>query len=346
MILPHTDTSVFLIMVLSLVCLGSWASLYKLAGKWRYELFYFDFAVGVFLACMICAFTLGSLGFDGFTVFDDAMNSYKRAWMFGFVAACIFNLANMLLLGAMSMTGMTVAFPMAYGVAFVIGALRTDLSGTAIPVLVAGCVLIVASIVCNAMAYGRSNTVRHEAAARAGMASTRRPSPLKGIVLALVSGVLLGLFSPVLNRAQDPNTGLGPYAITMFFGLAVVVSTFVYNLFLINLPVEGEPLEILDYFHGSLKTHGTGFLAGIVFAAGLIAVLVCATPKGDIHPGSPAGGFLTFSVPLIAALWGLLAWKEFRGGGGRAQFLAVAALILFAGGISALSLAPLLSHKP
>jgi len=349
MILPHTNTSVLLIMLLSLVCLGSWANLYKLAGKWRYELFYFDFAIGMALASLICAFTIGSLGFDGFNFIDDMMNAGKRQWMFGFVAAIIFNFGNMLLLGAVSVTGMAMAFPMAYGVALIVGAARSSASGSgAAPALVVGgCGLILVSIVFNAMAYSRFNILRHEAAARAGKAaSTRRPSSLKGIALSLVSGLVLGLYSPLFNRAQDPDIGVGPYAAAVIFSLAVISSTFVFNLFLMNLPVEGDPLEIVEYFRGSLSRHALGLLGGILFAAGLITALVGGAPKGDTHLAPPAVGFLTLPVPLLAGVWGLLVWREFRGSSVPVKLFAVFALILLAGGIVALSVAPLLAHKP
>jgi glucose uptake protein len=341
MILPHTNTSVLLILLLSLVCLGSWANLYKLAGKWRYELFYFDFAIGLVIASMILAFTFGNLGFDGFNAVDDLMNAGKRQWMFGFLAAIIFNFGNMLLLAATSLGGMAVAFPMAYGVALIIGGLRTDTSGAGTLMLIGGCVLVAASIVFDAMAYSQLNILKHEAAARAGKAaSTRRPSSLKGIILALVGGLLLGLYSPLLNRAQDPDIGLGPYSLAMIFSLAVAFSAFVLNLFLMNLPVEGDPIEIVEYFRAAPRKHGFGLLAGAVFAIGLVCSFVGTAPKGDTHLGMPLAGFLTLSVPVVAGCWGLFVWKEFRSAETRVKLLALATLILLAAGIAALAVAP------
>src|ERR1700754_4691200 len=111
MILPQTSGSVLVLMVLSLLFLGSWASMFKAAGKWRFELFYFDFAAGLMLAALICSFTFGDLGFDGFNFLDDLQHAGKRQWLFAFMSGVIFNLGNMLLTGAISVTGMTVAFP-------------------------------------------------------------------------------------------------------------------------------------------------------------------------------------------------------------------------------------------
>src|SRR3982751_2589140 len=108
MILPQSYTGVLILMILSLLCLGSWASAFKFAGKWRFELFYFDFAVGLLIAAIIYAFTVGNLGYDGFSFLDDLQHAGKRQWMYGFMAGMIFNLGNMLLLAAVSVAGISV----------------------------------------------------------------------------------------------------------------------------------------------------------------------------------------------------------------------------------------------
>src|SRR3954453_22129268 len=95
MILPQSYNAVLLLMILSLLCLGSWASTYKFAGKWRFELFYFDFAIGLGIAALIYAFTVGNLGFDGFSLLDDLQKAGKRQWVYGVLAGLIFNLGNM-----------------------------------------------------------------------------------------------------------------------------------------------------------------------------------------------------------------------------------------------------------
>jgi len=120
MILPQSYPAVLFLMVLSLLCLGSWASFFKFAGRWRFELFYLDFAIGLLLASVIYAFTVGNLGYDGFNFIDDLQHAGKRQWMYVFIAGLIFNFGNMLLMGAVSVSGLAVAFPMGLGVALLL----------------------------------------------------------------------------------------------------------------------------------------------------------------------------------------------------------------------------------
>ena len=148
MILPQTYGAALFLMLLSMVCWGSWANTYKLAGRWRFELFYFDYAFGVLLAAVLFAFTAGSLGYDGFSFMDDLMHAGKRQWMFGFIGGVVFNLANMLLVAAISLAGLAVAFPVGIGTALVIGVVwnyAINPQGNAM-VLFAGCAVIVVAI--------------------------------------------------------------------------------------------------------------------------------------------------------------------------------------------------------
>src|SRR5271157_3356552 len=265
MILPQTQAAVLFLMALSLLCWGSWANCYKLAGKWRFELFYFDFAVGVALAAFLYAFTVGNLGYDGFSFMDDLMHAGKRQWLYGFMGGVIFNLGNMILMSAISVAGMAAAFPVGVGVAIIVGTtLGYAAKSTGNPALLAaGCALIAAAIVAAALAYRFYAILRHEALARSGKAaSTRRPSSMKGIVLALVSGLLMGLFLPLVYKAEESDIGLGPYAVTAVFSIGVFLSTFVFNVFLMNLPVEGEPLELLDILKSTRKQHLLGLAGG------------------------------------------------------------------------------------
>jgi glucose uptake protein len=344
MILPQTHAAVLFLMILSLLCWGSWANSYKLAGKWRYELFYFDFAAGVALFAFLYAFTVGNLGYDGFSFMDDLMHAGKRQWLYGFMGGVIFNLANMILMSAISVAGMAVAFPVGIGVATVVGTTLAFVARrTGNPALLfAGCVLIAAAIVAAALAYRFHAILRHEALARAGKAaSTRRPTSTKGTVLALVSGLLMGSFFPLVNRAREGALGLGPYAVAAVFAVGVLLSTFVFNVFLMNLPVEGEPLEVLDLVKSTPKQHLLGLAGGGLWCTGMVASLAAGSAAAETRVGTVVGYFLTQGYPLVAALWGILLWKEFKAADLRVKTLVVLMFILFAGGLLVISQASL-----
>src|SRR5215467_2229054 len=202
MILPQTYPLVLALLILSTLCLGSWPGMFKAAGKWRFELFYFDFAIGLIVAALIYAFTVGNLGYDGFNFLDDLQHAGKRQWMYAFLAGLLFNLANMLLMAAVSVMGMALAFPMVVGVAVLVTAgVGAILRTAGNPMLVTlGCVLLLTAVVVGSMAHRLIRVARHEELARAGQAkSTRRPGALKGTLLALVSGLLMGSFNPLVD---------------------------------------------------------------------------------------------------------------------------------------------------
>lgn len=342
MILPHTDSTVIVLLVLCMLCWGSWPIFHKMAKRYRFELFYFDFGIGLGLVALLCGFTFGSLGFDGFNFSDDMLNARKQEWLFAFLAAMIFNFGNMLTLAAASVAGMAVAFPLAFGVAMIVGAWmnflgQPELSGG---LLLGGTLMVILALIVGSSAYSHLKILQHEKLARAGKTkSTRRPNSLKGILLALVGGLVLGTFAPLLLRAQDPETGVGPYSLLFLFSIGVVVSTFIFNLFFMNLPVEGDPLEITDYLKAAIKNHLLGVLSGAVWGAGAIAIFVANTPKGDSHPSGPLGFMLQQAAPIITALWGLTIWKEFKGGDTRAKAFAGLMLVLFTVGLAFFSVA-------
>ncbi|HUB79783.1 MAG TPA: GRP family sugar transporter [Bryobacteraceae bacterium] len=342
MILPHSDPTLIVLLIICMFCWGTWPIFLKMAKRYRFELFYFDFAIGLGITALICAFTVGSLGFDGFTFTDDMLNARKQEWVFAVLAAMIFNFGNMLTLASASVAGIAVAFPLAFGVAMVVASWMYYLGHPGInnTLMIAGTALIVVSIILGSSAYSRLRVLLHEALARAGKAkSTRRPSALKGIILALIGGVLLGTFAPLLLRAQDPDDGVGPYSLLFLFAIGVFISTFVLNLFFMNVPVEGDPLEISDYIKTPVKNHFTGLIAGAIWGLGALASFVAYTPKGDIRASGPLAMVIGHAAPVVAGLWGLLVWKEFKPGDARANAFAGLMLVLFAGGVTMFSYA-------
>jgi glucose uptake protein len=306
-------------------------------------LYYFDFSLGLLITALIFAFTAGSMGFDGFTFMDDMIHAGKREWFYGFMGGVVFNLANMLLMGAIAVAGMAVAFPIGIGLALIIGVLFNYLIKPAgNPTMIfGGCVLIVAAILVCATAYRFISNIRHEEEAKAGRAkSTRRPAALKGVVIALLSGVLMGMFYPLVEKGKVGELGLGPYAIAVVFAAGVFFSTFVFNLFFMNLPIEGEPVDFMDYFKGKPRAHLMGLLGGALWMTGGVASFTAASADA-VHIGPAVSYAMGQGSTLISALWGILVWKEFRGADAKTKALLGLMLILFTLGLLLVSMAPL-----
>ncbi len=347
MILPGSYLFTIILLVLSMLCWGSWANTFKWTGKWRFELYYFDFAFGAFLAALLAAFTFGSMGWDGFSFLDDVRNAGKRQDMFAFLAGAIFNLANMLLVAAVALAGMSVAFPIGIGLALIIGVgWSYMLHPVGSPIFLGlGCVAIIAAVILNAIAY-RSYTARqnelHPPVPVKGK-KPAKPSVNKGLILAIVAGVLMGCFYPLVEMARDSDIGLGPYSVGVVFTAGIVFTTFVYNLFFMNLPVQGEPVEFTAYFAGNFRQHGLGLLGGALWTTGAVANFVAARAEGAAQAGPAVSYAMGQGATLITALWGLLVWKEFEGAEGNVRTLLFIMFVFFIAGLGAVSVAPLFS---
>ncbi len=344
MVLPDSYTSALLLTLLSMLCWGSWANTYKLAGKWRFELYYYDYALGVLAAAVAAAFTFGSLGFDGFLFLDDLMRAGLRNMAFGLAGGVVFNLANMLLVAAISVAGLAVAFPVGIGLALIIGVVwNYAINPQGNPTLLfAGVAIVVAAIVVDAAAYRTHALALAKQRIKAGLSRSTIPkASWKGILLSLAAGLLMGSFYPLVELGKRGESGMGPYAIAFIFALGVFFSTFVFNLFFMNLPVEGEPVEILDYFRGTRRQHLLGLAGGMIWATGTISNFVAASAPREVQVGPAISYALGQGATLVSALWGLLAWKEFRGASGLVKMLLAVMLALFAIGLGLVSVAPL-----
>jgi glucose uptake protein len=248
-----------------------------------------------------------------------------------------------------------VAFPVGIGLALIIGVIWNYMirpQGNAI-LLFVGCALVVGAIIVDAIAYKAMELFRAEMEAQAGKAkSTRKKVSLKGVFLSLASGVLMGSFYPLVVMAKSTEwggtageNGLGPYAIAVVFALGVFFSTFVFNLFFMNLPVEGEPLEFPDYFKGLPKQHLLGVVGGIVWCAGTIANFVASSAPDTVQVGPAISLALGQGAAMVSALWGLLLWKEFAGADSRVKALIFIMFVLFIAGLVMISVAPLFAPQ-
>ena len=356
MIIPTTYTAALILMILSMLCWGSWANTFKLAGKWRFELFYYDYALGVLIAAAVAAYTFGSMGND-LTFSDNLFVASKRNMAFALAGGAVFNLANMLLVAAISIAGLAVAFPVGIGLALVIGVIWNYIlnpQGNKL-LLASGVVLVAGAIVVDALAYAAHARARKPPVAPPEPASAQRgrqrAAPVasssggaKGIILSLVSGVLMGSFYPLVQIGMNGGVesgGLGPYAVALLFAGGVFLSTFVYNLYFTNLPVEGEPISMLAYFRGNLRQHALGVLGGLIWCTGAIANFVAASAPQSVQIGPAISYAIGQGATMVSALWGLLVWREFAGAAPKVKVLIAIMLVLFVAGLALVSLAPI-----
>lgn len=332
MILPTTYATAMLLTVLSMICWGSWANTFKLTKNWRFELFYFDFSFGVLIAALVAAFTLGSMG-DDLSFSDNLLIAGKRQMAYALAAGIIFNLANMLLVAAISLAGLAVAFPVGIGLALIIGVVwNYIINPQGNPFLIfSGVALVLAAIIVDAFAYRAYAEEDGE---------ITEDFNIKGIIIALVSGLLMGSFYPLVEMSRASEQGLGAYSVGFFFAIGVFFSTFIYNLYFMNLPVEGEPVGFGEYFSGgSFRTHFLGVFGGLLWCTGMLANVVAASGTAKVGPAvSYAMGQ---GATLISALWGLLVWREFAGAELRVKLLLAIMIVLFAAGLGLISIAPL-----
>jgi glucose uptake protein len=360
MIIPATYSAALLLMILSMLCWGSWANTFKLSGKWRFELFYFDYSLGVLLAALIAAFTFGTMG-DELSFRDNLSIASRTNMAYALAGGIIFNLANMLLVAAISVAGMAVAFPIGIGLALVIGVIwNYFLNPQGNPILLAlGVLLVMIAIIVDARAYRahakskpRAASVSSPPAGAAARSSrpprgqppppaSARPSVAKGILLSLLSGILMGSFYPLVEVSKRGDLGLGPYSVGVIFGIGVFLSTFIFNIYFMNLPVEGEPVALYQYFAGSGRQHLLGILGGIIWCTGAIANFVAASSPKSVQVGPAISYAIGQGATMISALWGLLVWHEFKGAVPRVRLLLALMLLFFIGGLALLSLAPL-----
>jgi glucose uptake protein len=349
MILPTSHIASLILLVLCLICWGSWANTFNATGKkWRFELYYFDFAIGVVIAALICALTLGTLGWDGFSFMDDVRLAGKKQDLFAFVGGLIFNLGNMLLVGAISLVGLSVAFPAGLGVAMVIGGIWSLVLGppASLAFRLIGMLALVISVVMSALAYQAYARARLLEMIQTGKTkSTKKQISMKGVVVACVGGLFLGSFYPLLQLSRDTEAGLGPYAGGFVFAMGILVSTFVFNLFFMNLPIAGKPVEMVEYFRAKAKLHGFGILGGIVWYLGALATFVVIRAEGAARVDPSMSYLLTDGGILLATVWGLILWKELSGTDTKINYQIVLMLVFMILGLGLLSAAPAFAPK-
>jgi glucose uptake protein len=337
MILPTTYWAALLLSIISMLCWGSWANTFKLThGKRRFELYYFDYSFGLLLTATVAAFTLGQFGTE-LSFVDNIAVTGKRQMGMALLAGGVFNLANMLLVAAISIAGMAVAFPIGIGLALVIGVLWSyslNPQGNAL-LLFSGVALVLLAIFLDAMAFrGHSRTL-------AQASGKKSKGSVKGIVVSLISGVLMGSFYPLVELSRQGDIGLGPYTIAFFFAIGVFSTTFIFNIYFMNLPIHGKPVEFGQYFKCTARERLLGLAGGMIWCVGAIANFAASSVPQTVQVGPAVSYALGQGATLISALWGLVVWKEFEGAVKSVRLLILLMIVFFVAGLALISLAPL-----
>ena len=313
---------------ITMLCWGSWGNTQKLAAKnWRYELFYWDYVIGIVLLALILGLTLGSIGSEGRPFIQDLLQA--SASSFGWVAlgGIIFNASNILLSASISLAGMAVAFPLGVGIALVMGVVINyfgEPSGNPVTLFI-GVALIVVAIICNGIASGK---IHHNEDAK----RTNR----KGVTVALIAGILMSFFYRFvvmgmdINNFAHPTAGMfTPYSAIFVFSISVFLSNFVFNTLLMKYPFVGSKIHPKEYFKGTFTTHLTGILGGVIWGLGSAFSYIASGKAG------PAVSYaLGQGAPMIAAIWGVFIWKEFKGSGKQVNWLLATMFIFFVLGLT------------
>jgi glucose uptake protein len=331
MILPETYQAALLLMIVSMLCWGSWANTLKMCPKYRFQLFYWDYSLGMALAAVFLGLTAGSLGTVGSTFIDAVTHAGLTPIIFALIGGVIFNIANLLLVAAIDVAGLAVAFPVGIGLALVIGAISNYLvTPAANPLLLFGGVaLVTVAIVLDAAAYRKRE-------------ATAKATTVRGIVISLVAGVLMGCFYPFVARALAGTTdhpSPGPYAISFFFAIGLLISTVPANLLLMAKPLDGKPpVEGSGYWSAPLGWHVAGALGGAIWCLGGVANFVAS----GAHLVGPAVSYtIGQGATMVSACWGVFVWHEFADAPRSAKILLFFMFIFFLLGLGAVALAPL-----
>ncbi|RYU93796.1 GRP family sugar transporter [Emticicia agri] len=306
--------------IITMLCWGSWANTQKLAASsWRFELFYWDYVIGIVLLATLFAFTLGSTGDEGRSFIADIEQADSSNIGSAILGGVVFNAANILLGAAIAIAGMAVAFPVGIGLALVIGVIVNYLDNPVgnSSMIFLGVALVALAILLNAYAYRR-------------MASQNQGVSSKGLILSVVAGVLMGYFYKYVAQAMFPNFSvpeagkLSPYTAVFFFSIGIFLSNFVFNTFLMFRPFVGTPVSYGDYFRGSLKNHLTGILGGAIWCVGMAFSIIASDKAGTaISYGLGQG------ATVVAAIWGIFIWKEFRNAPKGTSMILNAMLLLY-----------------
>ncbi len=320
---PQAYGTALVLMLTSMICWGSWPNFLKKLPGWRLEYFYVDYTLGFLVTALVYGFTLGSGGTGEPGHLDQLLQAGQREATFAIVGGLIWNIGNILLLNAIMIAGLAVAFPIAAIPAIVLGigaSYWLQPVGNPLVLGTSAAILLVAAQA-TAAAYRRL-----------GSASTQNRT--RGIATALVSGLLIGFFPPFVTAAITGNAPLNAYTVSTLFMVGAFIATMIAMPILIRRPLIGDAGRLSGYLEGGVSRHVLGLLAGAVWCSGTVFNFISAGMVGiAISVGIGSG------APMVGALWGVFVWGEFAQGSSAARAYITAALLLYAAGVAAMAIA-------
>lgn len=326
---PQTYFLALSLMLVSMLCWGSWANTIKACPGYKFQLFYWDYVLGLIAGALLWGLTLGSLGESGRPFFADLLQADKSHLLLAVVGGVIFNVANLLLVAAIDIAGLAVAFPIGIGLALVVGAVSSYLlapNGNPL-VLFGGIALVVAAIVFDAIAYRLRE-------------AERRSVSIRGVVISLVAGLLMGSFYPFVSKAMSGEHALGPYAIALIFVFGVALCAVPFNYLLMRKPLTQDGrVAMSGYWKARGSWHVWGILGGAIWCTGAVFNFVAS--RANI-----VGPAVSYSIgqgaTMISAAWGVFVWREFALAPARSKRYLLWMFVFFVCGLTAIALAPLL----
>jgi glucose uptake protein len=325
---PETYTIALSFMIVSMLCWGSWANTVKLCPGYRFQLFYWDYVIGLFAGAVLWGFTLGTAGATGQSFLADLGATDAAHMGLALVGGVIFNVANLLLVAAIEIAGLAVAFPVGIGLALIIGAVSSYiLSPHGNPLMLfGGIALVVAAIVCDAIAY-RLRERAHQATSR------------RGVVISLVSGLLMGSFYPFVSRAMTGKGAPGPYATSLYFVIGVALCAIPFNYLLMRKPLDAQPpVSMTGFTAAPARWHLWGIAGGAIWCTGAVFNFVAS----QAHIVGPAVSYsIGQGATMVSAAWGVFVWHEFSTASARAKNYLFWMFVLFLLGLTLVALAPL-----
>jgi glucose uptake protein len=317
-------------MLVSMFCWGSWANTRKLTAGYPFSLFYWDYVVGILVGSLLWGFTLGSLGGGPASFVANLRHTDAAHVVLALAGGVIFNVANLLLVAAIDVAGLAVAFPVGIGLALIVGVVLNYIVHPAgNPLLIFGGVALVAvAILLDALAYKRREP--------GGSATSR------GVVLSVVAGVLMGTFYPFVAKSTLGEHALGPYAVSFIFAIGVALCCLPLNAFLMKHSLTGEPATTFGQYAAARGSwHFWGMMGGVIWCTGAVASFVAS--KANLV-GPAVSYAIGQGATMVSAIWGVFVWREFASAPAASRKLIPWMFVFFLAGLGAIAIAPLVAR--